>query len=95
MHSDEHLIAILEKYDGWKRMGKIVYAGKVLSVQEAFRTQQWILPTQHAIQILREAHVFARFFTHAQVPRVLFLSVYFLLLIQQRGILQGAYKSET
>jgi hypothetical protein len=40
-------------------MGKIVYAGKVLPVQEAFRTQQWILPTQHAIQILREARVFA------------------------------------
>lgn len=59
MHTDEHLLAILEKYDGWMREGKILYAGKILPIQEAFRSQQWVLPTQQAIQILRNARTFA------------------------------------
>ena len=59
MHTDEHLLAILEKYDGWMREWKISYAGKILPVREAFRSQQWILPTQQAIQILRNARTFA------------------------------------
>jgi len=59
MHTDEHLLAIRETYDGWMREGKILYAGKILPVQEAFRSQQWILPTQQAIQILRNERTFA------------------------------------
>jgi hypothetical protein len=59
LHTDEHLLAILEKYDGWMREWKISYGGKILPVREAFRSQQWILPTQQAIQILRNARTFA------------------------------------
>ncbi|MBE3120072.1 MAG: hypothetical protein IMZ50_15120 [Candidatus Atribacteria bacterium] len=59
MHTDEHLLAILEKYDGWMREGKIPYTGKILPVREACRSQQRILPTQQAIQILRNARTFA------------------------------------
>jgi ferredoxin len=59
MHTDEHLLAILEKYDGWMHEGKIPYAGKILPVREAFRAQQWILPTQQALQILRSVRAFA------------------------------------
>jgi Pyruvate/2-oxoacid:ferredoxin oxidoreductase delta subunit len=59
MHTDEHLLAILEKCDGWMREGKIPYAGKVLPVREAFHPQQWILPMQQVIQILRNARAFA------------------------------------
>jgi ferredoxin len=59
MHTDEHLLALLEKYDGWMKEGKIPYAGKILPIQEAFQSKQWILPTQQALQILRNARVFA------------------------------------
>lgn len=59
MHTDDHLLAILDKYDGWMREGKIPYAGKILPVREAFRPGQWILPTQQAIEILRNARSFA------------------------------------
>lgn len=59
MHTDEHLLAILDKYDGWMREGKIPYAGKILPVREAFRHGQWILPTQQAIEILRNVRSFA------------------------------------
>jgi hypothetical protein len=59
MHTDEHLLTILDKYDSWMREGKIPYAGKVLPVPEAFRMGQWILPTQQAIEILRNARSFA------------------------------------
>lgn len=59
MKTDQHLIEILKKYDGWMREGKIPYAGKILPVREAFRIGQWILPTQQAIEILRNARSFA------------------------------------
>jgi ferredoxin len=39
--------------------GKIPYVGKILPIPEAFRSQPWILPTQQAIQILRNARIFA------------------------------------
>lgn len=57
--SDEHLQKILEKYDGWMQEGVIAYAGRIIPVQEAFRPQQWILPTQEALQIVCEARSFA------------------------------------
>ena len=59
MHTDEHLLALLEKYNGWMKEGKIPYVGKILPLQEAFRSQQWILPTQQAFQIMRNARTFA------------------------------------
>jgi ferredoxin len=59
MPADEHLLETLEKYDGWMRQGKIPYAGKILPVREAFRLTQWILPTQQAIEILRNVRTFA------------------------------------
>ena len=59
MHTDEHLKSILDKYDGWMLEGKIPYAGKILPIREAFHSQQWVIPTQQAIQILRNAHTFA------------------------------------
>jgi hypothetical protein len=36
MHTDEHLLALLEKYDGWMKEVKIPYAGKILPIREAF-----------------------------------------------------------
>jgi ferredoxin len=59
MHTDEHLLQVLRKYDQWMREGKIPYAGKVLPIREAFHMGQWILPTQQAIEILRNARSFA------------------------------------
>jgi Pyruvate/2-oxoacid:ferredoxin oxidoreductase delta subunit len=56
---DDHLQKILEKHSAWKREGKIAFAGRILPVQEAFRLEQWILPTQQALQILKDAHTFA------------------------------------
>jgi hypothetical protein len=42
MHTDEHLLALLEKYDGWMKEVKIPYAGKILPIREAFLSRQWI-----------------------------------------------------
>ena len=39
--------------------GKIPYVGKMLPIPEAFRSEQWILPTQQAIHILHNARSFA------------------------------------
>ncbi len=58
-HTDEHLLKLMEKYDGWLQEGKVPHVGQVLPVQEAFRPTQWILPTQQAIEILRHARTFA------------------------------------
>jgi hypothetical protein len=42
MHTDEHLLALLEKYDGWMKEVMIPYAGKILPIREAFLSRQWI-----------------------------------------------------
>jgi len=59
MHTDEHLLEILNKYNTWMREEKIPYAGRVLPVREAFSPGQWILPTQQALEILRGARSLA------------------------------------
>jgi ferredoxin len=59
MHTDKHLLSMLEKYDGWVKEGKIPYAGKILPIPEAYRSQPWILPTQQAIEILGNARTIA------------------------------------
>ena len=59
MGTDQHLLVILDKYDGWMREGKIPCAGRILPVREAFRPTEWILPTQQAIEILRNARTLA------------------------------------
>jgi ferredoxin len=59
MHTDEHLLEILRKYDGWMKEGLIPYAGRVLPVPEAVPSPDWVLPTQQAVEILRTARTLA------------------------------------
>jgi len=56
---DEWLEERLARYDGWIKDGKIPTSSKVIPLGEALSGQQWILPTQQVIEILRNARSFA------------------------------------
>ena len=49
----------LARYDRWVREGKIPFSSKVLPVRESLTAQQWVLPTEQAIEFLRNARSFA------------------------------------
>jgi hypothetical protein len=50
----------LAKVDGWIKEGKIPISSRVIPVGESLPTQQWVLPTEQAIEILRNSRTFAR-----------------------------------
>lgn len=56
---DEWLEERLERYDGWIREGKIPTSSKVIPEPESLSDQQWVLPTQQVVEILRNARSFA------------------------------------
>ncbi|UCC40636.1 MAG: 4Fe-4S dicluster domain-containing protein [Candidatus Aminicenantes bacterium] len=49
----------LERVDRWIREGKIPFSSKVVPIYESLSTQQWVLPTEQVIGILRNARSFA------------------------------------
>lgn len=53
--SDPFLKERLEKYDKWIKNGQISHSSKVIPVSESFDAKQWVLPTEQAMQILRQA----------------------------------------
>jgi len=57
--SDQFLEKYLEKYDQWMSAGEISYASKVVPVRESFDAQQWIIPSEQALEILRSAETIA------------------------------------
>ncbi|MCL6451812.1 MAG: hypothetical protein K6T75_11015 [Acetobacteraceae bacterium] len=59
MEGDRFLLEKLAKYDAWMREGKVPFGSQVVPVGEAFRPQQWVLPTQQALEILRNSRCFA------------------------------------
>ena len=56
---DEYLEERLSKFDRWVKEGKVLTASKVVPVLESLSGLQWILPTQQAIEILRNMRIFA------------------------------------
>ncbi len=56
---DEWLEERLERYDGWIKEGKIPTSSKVIPIREALSAQQWVLPTQQVLEIIRNARSFA------------------------------------
>ncbi|HWR38457.1 MAG TPA: 4Fe-4S dicluster domain-containing protein [Patescibacteria group bacterium] len=56
---DEYLEARLAKFDQWIREGKIPTSSKVIPLTESLSGLQWVLPTQQAVEILRNMRTFA------------------------------------
>ena len=60
--SDETQDVFLEKrlarYDRWVREKKIPFSSKVIPVRESLATQQWVIPTEQVIEMLRNARSF-------------------------------------
>jgi ferredoxin len=52
---DPFLEKRLVKYDEWLNKGQISYSSKVIPVSESFHAKQWVLPTEQAMGILRNA----------------------------------------
>jgi NAD-dependent dihydropyrimidine dehydrogenase PreA subunit len=49
----------LERYDRWVRERRIPFSSKVIPVQESLEGQQWVLPTEQVVELLRNARTFA------------------------------------
>ncbi len=56
---DEHLKSYADKYERWRKEGDFTGSSKVVPVRESFTPQQWILPGQQVLQVLRDARSFA------------------------------------
>ncbi len=57
--TDTWLEERLAKYDRWIREGKVPFSSKVIPVGKSLVAEQWVLPTEQAIEILRNARSFA------------------------------------
>jgi ferredoxin len=56
---DTFLNERLVRVDRWLREGRIPTSSKVIPVGESLSSRQWVLPTEQAIEILRNARSFA------------------------------------
>ncbi len=50
---DPFLKKYFVKYDEWLNKGQISFSSKVIPISESFNTSQWVLPTEQAMEILR------------------------------------------
>jgi Pyruvate/2-oxoacid:ferredoxin oxidoreductase delta subunit len=57
--SDPFLDKYLERYDQWLGAGDISYASKVVPVRESITAQQWVIPSEQALEILSGAETVA------------------------------------
>jgi len=48
------------QYDRWLDKGQISFSARVVPVAESLDARQWILPTEQALEILRDARSVAR-----------------------------------
>ena len=55
---DDFLEKRLARYDRWVRERKIPFSSKVIPVRESLATQQWVIPTEQVIEMLRNARSF-------------------------------------
>jgi len=56
---DEFLEERMEKYDRWIKEGKVPTSSKVVPVVESLSGLQWVLPTQQAVEVIRNMRSFA------------------------------------
>jgi ferredoxin len=56
---DPFLEESLTKVDRWIKEGKIPISSRVIPIGESLSTQQWVLPTEQAVEILRNSRTFA------------------------------------
>lgn len=56
---DEYLEDRINQYDNWIQDGKVPTSSKVIPISESLSGLQWVLPTQQAIEILRNSRTFA------------------------------------
>jgi len=56
---DSFLDGRLARYDRWVQEGRIPFSSKVIPVGESLAAQKWVLPTEQAIELLRNARSFA------------------------------------
>jgi ferredoxin len=47
------------KYDTWLDHGQISFSSKIIPVSESFSAQQWVLPSEKVLEILRDAQSIA------------------------------------
>jgi len=52
---DIFLQKLLTKYDEWLDKGQISFSSKVIPVSESIDAKKWVLPTEQALEILRNA----------------------------------------
>ena len=52
---DTSLREWLDRVDGWRQEGKGPFASRVIPVGESVAAQQWVLPTEQVLGLLREA----------------------------------------
>lgn len=54
--NDPYLEDFIAKYDQWIADGKIPHAARVIPIAESLHAQQWVMPTEQVLEILRGAH---------------------------------------
>jgi ferredoxin len=55
---DDFLESRLARYDRWVREKKIPFSSKVIPVRESLAAQQWVIPTEQVIEMLRNVRSF-------------------------------------
>ncbi len=56
---DAFLEERLAEYDEWLQGRKIPFSSKVIPVHESLEAKQWVVPTEQAVELLRNARSFA------------------------------------
>jgi Pyruvate/2-oxoacid:ferredoxin oxidoreductase delta subunit len=56
---DSYLDERLARYDRWIDEGRLPFSSRVIPVRESVAAQQWVLPTEQAVELLRNARSFA------------------------------------
>ena len=56
---DDFLEKRIVKYDEWLEDGKISFSSRVIPISESFNAKQWVLPSEQAEEIVRNAQFIA------------------------------------
>ena len=59
MDWQEYLDTTLEKYDGWRKQGRLKNSSKVVPIQKSLAAKQWVMPTEQVLLQLRGCRSYA------------------------------------